>query len=201
MRPRSSVELRGTTSRYPADSLILRGASMIDVINVFIARYVKEYDFYDQAARLAKERLEVSLRMSGVRCMVTSRAKDVSRLEEKCRQRDRVRGYEHVDQIYDDIADLAGVRVALYFPAERHQVDSAIKNLFRPVEPRREFPNPGNGRTGKRFSGYSAAHYRVQLKADELNESNKRFTLAKVEIQVASVLMHAWSEVEHDLVY
>uniref|UniRef100_A0A914YW84 RelA/SpoT domain-containing protein n=1 Tax=Panagrolaimus superbus TaxID=310955 RepID=A0A914YW84_9BILA len=34
-----------------------------------------------------------------------------------------------------------------------------------------------------------------------LNESQKRYSEAKVEIQVASVLMHAWSEVEHDLVY
>jgi ppGpp synthetase/RelA/SpoT-type nucleotidyltranferase len=103
----------------------------VDVISTFIARYVKEYDFYDQAARLVKERLEISLRTSGVRCMVTSRAKDVSRLEEKCRQRDRSRHYSSADQIFDDIADLAGVRVALYFPAERHHVDSAINNLFR----------------------------------------------------------------------
>jgi hypothetical protein len=41
----------------------------------------------------------------------------------------------------------------------------------------------------------------VQLKEDELSESGGRYSLAKVEIQVASVLMHAWSEVEHDLVY
>ena len=34
-----------------------------------------------------------------------------------------------------------------------------------------------------------------------LNESQKRYAEANVEIQVASVLMHAWSEVEHDLVY
>ena len=32
-------------------------------------------------------------------------------------------------------------------------------------------------------------------------ESDKRYTEARVEVQVASVLMHAWSEVEHDLIY
>lgn len=173
----------------------------MDVISAFIARYVKEYDFYDQAARLVKERLETSLRTSGVRCMVTSRAKDVSRLEEKCRQRDRSRHYASTDQIFDDIADLAGVRVALYFPAERHQVDSVINSLFRLLEPRKNFSNTEIRATGKRFSGYLATHYRVQLKEDELSESDRRYALAKVEIQVASVLMHAWSEVEHDLVY
>ena len=31
--------------------------------------------------------------------------------------------------------------------------------------------------------------------------SEKRYCRARIEIQVASVLMHAWSEVEHDLIY
>lgn len=34
-----------------------------------------------------------------------------------------------------------------------------------------------------------------------LSEAEKRYAVARVEVQVASVLMHAWSEVEHDLVY
>jgi hypothetical protein len=34
-----------------------------------------------------------------------------------------------------------------------------------------------------------------------LNEAEKRYAAARIEIQVASVLMHGWAEVEHDLVY
>ncbi|MGN5476902.1 hypothetical protein ACTMU2_07910 [Cupriavidus basilensis] len=34
-----------------------------------------------------------------------------------------------------------------------------------------------------------------------LTDANMRFAEAKIEVRVASVLMHAWSEVEHDLVY
>jgi hypothetical protein len=34
-----------------------------------------------------------------------------------------------------------------------------------------------------------------------LPDAQKRYADARVEVQVASVLMHAWSEVEHDLVY
>lgn len=173
----------------------------MDVIDAFIGRYVKEYDFYDQAARLVRERLENSLRASGVRCLVTSRAKDISRLEEKCRRRNLERDYVSADDIFDDIADLAGVRVALYFPGERDQVDGAITKLFRLLEDPKEFPESTNNGAGKRFSGYSASHYRIQLREDELSQSDRRYSNAKVEIQVASVLMHAWSEVEHDLVY
>ena len=54
---------------------------------------------------------------------------------------------------------------------------------------------------GHRFDGYHAEHYRVRLKADALPEAQRRYGDSPVEIQVASVLMHAWSEVEHDLLY
>jgi ppGpp synthetase/RelA/SpoT-type nucleotidyltranferase len=171
------------------------------VIGAFLERYKKEYDFYDRAARLVRERLEASLGTSGVRCIVTSRAKDPSRLGEKVRQRNSSEKYSSVDQIFDSIVDLAGVRVALYFPGERDLVDGTIVKLFRLTEERKDFPKEGKQKEGKRFSGYSARHYRVHLKEEGLSQSDRRYLLAKVEIQVASVLMHAWSEVEHDLEY
>ena len=39
------------------------------------------------------------------------------------------------------------------------------------------------------------------MREDSLEPSQKKYAEARIEIQVASVLMHAWSEVEHDLVY
>jgi len=68
-------------------------------------------------------------------------------------------------------------------------------------EPKR-FPEDSKAPTyDKRFSGYWAAHYRVHLRDTSLNDAQKRYGQARIEIQVASVLMHAWAEVEHDLVY
>jgi hypothetical protein len=92
----------------------------------------------------------------------------------------------------------------LYFPAEWDQVDKLIASLFHHLGPKKEFPDvtdPTRTEGNKRFSGYSAVHYRVQLKGYELSEPDKKYAAAKVEIQVASVLMHAWSEVNHDLAY
>lgn len=173
----------------------------MDLVDQFMARYTKEYDFYSQTARLAQQKLEANLQAAGVRSMVTARAKSSSRLEAKCRQRDSKRGgYSSVDEIYEDIVDLAGVRVALYFPAELDQVDGMVMRLFNVIA-KKEFPGSGERPKGKRFDGYKATHYRVQLKEDGLNDIEKRYSAARIEIQVASVLMHAWAEVEHDLVY
>lgn len=186
----------------PQHSFRLRrnGRSM-DFVEAFIRRYVKEYGFYDQAARLVRDLLETSLRTSGVRCLVTSRAKDVARLEDKARRRAARKNYTCAEDVFEDIPDLAGVRVALYFPGERDQVDVAVRRLFDLTELPKEFPDKRKVAPEKRFTGYSAKHYRIRLKEDTLGESDRRYTAAKVEIQVASVLMHAWSEVEHDLVY
>ena len=39
------------------------------------------------------------------------------------------------------------------------------------------------------------------MRDEILNESQKKYESARIEIQVASLIMHAWSEVEHDLIY
>jgi len=171
------------------------------LVEDFITRYKKEYDFYDQAARLVSQLLERNLQSAGIRAMVTFRAKSPSRLEIKVRQRSIEKNYQNLDDIYKDIVDLAGVRVALYFPGERDQVGKIVLQLFILDEDPKEFPAQSKPTYEKRFSGYWATHYRVRLRDSSLNDAQKRYADALVEIQVASVLMHAWAEVEHDLVY
>ncbi len=174
---------------------------VVDFIAEFIRRYRKEFDFYEQSCRMVAQILEANLRSAGVRAIVTSRAKNPSRLEEKVRQRSVKANYESVDDIYKDIVDLAGVRVALYFPGERDEVGKIVQSLFLLADSPKEFPTTAQPTYKKRFSGYWATHYRVRIADASLNESQKRYSEANVEVQVASVLMHAWSEVEHDLVY
>jgi ppGpp synthetase/RelA/SpoT-type nucleotidyltranferase len=171
------------------------------LIEEFIARYRREYDYYDQTARLIAQALDSNLQAAGIRSMVTSRAKSPARLEAKVRQRAKTKTYATLEDISADIVDLAGARVALYFPGERDQVDRLVRQLFTLLEPPKEFSGSAKATYKKRFSGYWATHYRVQLKESSLGSAQQRYADARVEIQVASVLMHAWSEVEHDLVY
>lgn len=173
----------------------------MNAIDDFISRYKREFDFYDLAARLAAQLLDNRLQAAGIRSIVTARAKSPTRLEAKVRARAGRKNYATADDIYNDIVDLAGARVALYFPEEREQVDHLVRQLFNVLE-QRNFPDATtNPSYTKRFSGYWATHYRVHPRDQSLVDSQKRFAEARVEIQVASVLMHAWSEVEHDLVY
>jgi ppGpp synthetase/RelA/SpoT-type nucleotidyltranferase len=184
---------------------------MIDalLIDDFVARYRKEFDFYDQAGRLAAQILEGRLQSGGIRSRVTSRAKSIKRLEEKVRQRAEEKQYLKIEDVCEDIIDLAGVRVERYFPAQVFLIESVINDLFH-VTGSKVFPNtqsitvtplPTITTYKNRFSGYSARHYHIYLRDSSLSEAQRRYSEARVEIQVASVLMHAWAEVNHDLVY
>ncbi|MEJ0092103.1 MAG: RelA/SpoT domain-containing protein [Methylocella sp.] len=172
-----------------------------EVVTEFVAAYTREYDYYQAAARLCSQRCEALLGPRGVRAIVTYRAKRPIKLLTKLRERDQKQSYASSQQIRDDIADLAGVRIALYFPGDRESVGSILKENFL-IDLERNFPKSAElKRQGKRFDGYRADHYRVYIHDGSLDHAQKQYATAKIEIQVGSVLMHAWAEVEHDLMY
>jgi ppGpp synthetase/RelA/SpoT-type nucleotidyltranferase len=173
------------------------------VVADFLAGYEKEYDYYEAAARLCADRCEALLGPSGIRAIITYRAKKTASLQRKVLSRHAVRPFAQVESVYQEIADLAGVRIALYFPGDLEEVGRLIRESFA-IDSVREFrgSEPVQASTyERRFPGYCATHYRVRLRAEDLGSLHERFAQARVEVQVASVLMHAWAEVEHDLVY
>ena len=175
----------------------------MDLISQFIENYRKKYTFYENAGRLAAKQLETALQAAGIRAIVTSRAKNPGRLRNKAilRNSERETPYRSMKEIYDDMFDLAGVRVSLYFPGDRDKAGALINDLFTVLE-NKQFPEQSKPPTyNKRFSGYWANHYRIHISEGSVVPAQKKYTSVRVEIQVASVLMHAWSEVEHDLVY
>lgn len=170
----------------------------MNVIDQFITQYNREFDFYQELSRLASTQIEDQLIKRGIKAIVSHRAKRPDRLNDKLKKRDEEKKYKSVDEVVSDIADLAGVRVSLYFPSERDVIDEIVSDIFD-VTKKKIFPDAAHTpKYEKRFSGYWASHYRIKLKE---NSTNKRYMNSLVEIQVASVLMHAWAEVEHDMVY
>jgi len=178
----------------------------MDLIESFIEQYEKEFDYYSEVSKLCGRECEIALKKAGIRAIVTSRAKQPDSLREKLTSRNKKNAYKSSTDMRNDIVDFAGVRIALYFPSARKEVDHIIRSNFILAEDPKEFPSSNSNNQSmvtynKRFSGYHATHYRVLLKQNNNIVYDQRFYSAKIEIQVASVLMHAWSEVEHDLIY
>ncbi|HEY1937454.1 MAG TPA: hypothetical protein VGJ33_05945 [Candidatus Angelobacter sp.] len=96
------------------------------------------------------------------------------------------------------ITDLAGVRVITFFPKTLEEVDKNIKEQFRVIE---TVDHTKSLHEAEQF-GYQSVHYLVQLKADRIKlPEYQKFDEVIAEIQIRTVLQHAWAEIEHDIQY
>ena len=186
-------------------------------IEEFMDQFVKERQLYEDHCQQAEKTVKELIKQKGIMGIVSSRVKAPDRLREKLIKRDREeKNYQTVDDIFRDIPDLIGLRVALYFPGDIKNIGELLKQEFV-IRKSKEFPARVDnfddclaqgftaykrrrypGYDERRFDGYCAAHHHICLPnpPGEILEFNPI-----MEIQVASLLMHAWSEVEHDLAY
>lgn len=168
----------------------------------FVNSYVRNYKSQCQkAADKILYNLSSKLEKRKIKFLGSARAKKKKSLLKKLRNRFKVKaGKIDRGKIFDEIVDLAGARIALYFPRDRMQVESLIFKHFENVEyishPKEDKPR----KSPKRFEGYCADHYRVDS-GIKLKLSNNIRQKLRVEIQVVSMLMHSLMEIEHDLVY
>lgn len=124
---------------------------------------------------------------------ITSRLKDRNSLIEKI---DRKNGkYTELN----DVTDIAGVRVITYYAEDVDKVADIVEHEFD-VDQINSI-DKGKALEPDRF-GYCSVHYVVKMSNDRLQlKEYQDFSGLKCEIQIRSVLQHAWAEIEHDLGY
>lgn len=98
-----------------------------------------------------------------------------------------------------EITDLCGIRIITYFSDDVDRIAELISQEFEvDVEntiDKRKSEDP------TKF-GYVSLHYVVSLKEDNSSPIlYRRFENIKLEIQIRTVMQHAWAEIEHDLGY
>ncbi|KAF2491585.1 hypothetical protein BU16DRAFT_594609 [Lophium mytilinum] len=105
--------------------------------------------------------------------------------------------------------DLAGVRITLTFPKDVDEVKRVLMSIFGDVRQRFWGLNESGqavecGEEKGRFIGYRATHFLVKWKeppSEYRLKTNEDHLGSTVEIQVTSIIMSAWQEAQHDLVY
>ena len=96
------------------------------------------------------------------------------------------------------ITDMAGVRVITFFPRTIEEADQVIRDQFRVLE----VSNKADLLKQEERFGYQSVHYIVSISDQRLalpEYSPYRGLVA--EIQVRTILQHAWAEIEHDIQY
>jgi ppGpp synthetase/RelA/SpoT-type nucleotidyltranferase len=132
------------------------------IISEFVEHYVKKFDFYEQLASIVAGQLRSELARRGIRAIVSSRAKNPVKLRQKLIKRSNratdPNVYNSLKDIDLDIVDLAGVRVALYFPGDQKKVGQLIDEVLERTSPVKEFPEAGSKPPSKGLVGYIAEH-------------------------------------------
>ncbi len=124
---------------------------------------------------------------------IESRVKTINSLEKKvAKNKNRFSSIE-------DIPDICGIRSITFFEEDLDRVAEIINDEFNIDE---------ENSVDKRFMldadkfGYMSSHYVIILPPNHsLCSRNKNFYGLKIEVQIRSILQHAWAEIEHDLGY
>lgn len=99
----------------------------------------------------------------------------------------------------EDITDICGLRIITHFADEVDQIAALLEQEFtidaaHSIDKRKML-------APDRF-GYLSLHFVVSLSPKRLQLTEyRRFAGLKIEIQIRSLLQHAWAEIEHDLEY
>lgn len=156
-------------------------------IDSILNEYDKRKSHYQSVGNEIRSLLEKALKKSNLKYLpILERLKDRKSLERK------IHGKEY--QKLSDLTDIYGIRVVVFQNKDIDKVTEIIKDNFNFDE-----KNSGDKRlkTPSEF-GYNSVHSIVSLfpNKDKIVDSE-----IKVEIQVRTVLQHAWAEFSHELGY
>lgn len=124
---------------------------------------------------------------------ITYRSKDPDHLREKLLRPGK--SYRELT----DVTDLLGLRIITYFENDVDRIEATLRKEFHVSELHSMDKRQVEDVTS---FGYASVHLVCQLSADRSRLAEyKPFDGLLCEIQVRSILQHAWAEIEHDLGY
>ena len=168
--------------------------------NAAVEAYRRVRPPYEDFANAVKEILVQALRARDIAVnSVESRAKDPESFGTKAATpSEDVPGTPKYPKPLEDITDLAGVRIITFFPRTVAMVGACIREEFEVIE----HTDLNQARVEEERFGYQSEHYLVKLSSTRttLPEYESHRDLA-AEVQVRTILQHAWAEIEHDIQY
>lgn len=165
------------------------------VISELGQHYHKWVAKHPAAARDFADAIQDTLSDAGVTYdVVKARVKAWPSLLEKARKRNADGGLEYANP-WKEIHDLIGVRVVTYHSTE---IPRAVEVLSRSFTLVRSVDKAAETRIAGNF-GYGSHH--LILKVNEQTEGLDDYVGQVFEVQIRTILQHAWAEFEHDIRY
>lgn len=130
---------------------------------------------------------------------ISARAKDTDRFAAKAAKPDPDNPLQpkYTDPL-TQIEDLAGARVITYVLRTLSQVEQAVQREFEVVER----SDKADQLLEKALVGYRSIHFIVRMKQERVRLLEyQEFEGLNAEVQIRTILQHAWAEIEHDMRY
>lgn len=165
-----------------------------------VSAYLEKRDFYKELASVVQRVIEEALRRRDIKIhSVQARCKDPRSFGKKAAQPlDTDPGKPKYAKPLEQIRDMAGIRIITFSPSTLREVDTMLSEEFEIIE------RSDNGElllAEERF-GYNSVHYLARLTPTRAAlPEYAQFASAVAEVQVRTVLQHAWAEIEHDIQY
>ena len=165
-----------------------------------VAEYLKIRPFYEDLAGEIARIIEECLKRRQIKVhSVQHRAKDPTSFGHKASIPSEAdpTGPKYPKPL-EQVNDLAGVRVITHFPSTLGEIDKLLNEEFTIVE---RSDKSEELIEEERF-GYQSIHYLVRITPGRAALAEyTRFSAAIAEVQVRTILQHAWAEIEHDIQY
>lgn len=157
--------------------------------------YREKYSLYETYANKLTDLLNNILKNHNINIsQIDSRTKGIESFINKINKKEK----EYKDPLIE-ITDLVGIRIITYYIEDVYKIGKLVKNEFNidlanSVD-KSEVLDPDK-------FGYLSNHYIISLKESrgKLTEW-KNFKNLKAEIQVRTILQHAWAAIDHKLRY
>lgn len=160
----------------------------MEFVEEFKAQKDKYNSLKDRVEGLLKDLLENE---AIIPHQINSRVKTEDSLIKKILKKDKYKSL-------NEITDIIGFRIITYLESDVDKVEELIRKEFQidienSIDKRQQ--------TANEF-GYRSLHLVSQLDESRLKLTEyKKYSEIKFEIQIRSILQHAWAEIEHDLGY
>lgn len=155
---------------------------------------------YERFAETVRSILTEAFSRAGIKvASIEARAKSVDSFAEKATApAEGDEGRPKYANPLAEITDLAGVRIITFFPSTLVRVDRILQAEFVVLEK----IDKGDLLVRENRVGYQSLHYLIELRPNRVGLAEyQRFQGLVAEIQVRTILQHAWAEIEHDIQY
>jgi putative GTP pyrophosphokinase len=163
------------------------------IINEAVEWYKQNFHVYENLAKLVDSLVRKILDNEGINYpSITNRAKEIDRYREKASK------VKYTDP-RSEIMDMAGIRIITYLDSDAKKVERIIKSNFEVIP---EFSQDKSDELGPDRFGYNSIHCVCTLGKERATLSEyRKYANLRFEIQIRTILQHAWAAFEHDRGY